>query len=198
VKTTLRIVLTACTAASLLAAPSARALTLVHSDTGPNSADHTFSTPESIAVDLAFVAPGTVTLTYVLDAEDIARGSASFNAIVDNFSGTPFGALGVSLDAGLLTPGTFLSNDGAIGVSEQGPMSVRLGFAPPFSTQAYLGDPFFSGAAADWTIAFTGLKSGDPLSLTVTAAVPEPASWAMLAGGLGLLARWRRRSARAG
>lgn len=169
--------------------PSAHALTFVSQTTNGNTVDLSFATADLLAADVAFLAPGSVTITWQLDAADVVRGAVAFDSIVDNFSDTPFGALAVSVDGGAITVGSFESNDGAMTVTAQDARSVTFAFAPAMATQAYLGDPFLAGgAAADWSISLAGLAAGDTLSVTMTTAVPEPGTWAMLAGGLGLLA----------
>lgn len=186
--------LLAAVAASVLAAvPSVHALELMATDADSHVVSLEFSTPQTIAADIGFVSPGSVTLTYALDADDVARGSAAFNGILDNFTGGTFGLLTVSVSAGGLNLGAFESNDGAMTIVSQDVTSVTFAFSPLLETQAYLGDPFFTGTASDWALDLTGLAAGDSFSLTVAVAVPEPGTWAMLAGGLGLLGLLRRR-----
>ncbi len=185
--------LAAVAAAVIAAAPSVHALELMATDADGQVVSLEFSTPQTIAADIGFASPGSVTLTYALDADDVARGSAAFNSILDNFTGGTLGVLTVSVSAGGLTVGAFASNDGGMTIVAQDAKSVTFAFSPLLETQAYLGDPFFTGNAADWTLDLTGLAAGDSLSLTVAAAVPEPGTWAMLAGGLGLLGLMRRR-----
>ena len=179
-------------AAACLAAffhmPSAHALTFVSQTTNGNTVDLAFAASDTIAADVGFLAPGSVTITWQLDADDVVRGAAAFNSIVDNFSATPFGALTVHVDGGAITPGGFASNDGAMTLTAQDARSVSFVFTPAMATQAYLGDPFLSGSTPDWSISLAGLAAGDTLSVTMTTAVPEPGTWAMLAGGLVLLA----------
>ena len=183
-----RTAVVACLAA-LFQIPSAHALTFVSQATNGNTVDLAFATADTIAADIAFLASGPVTITWQLDADDVVRGAAAFNSIVDNFSDTPFGALTLRVDAGAITAGSFASNDGAMTVTARSEQSVAFAFSPAMATQAYLGDPFLAGGAtADWSISLAGLSAGDTLSLTMTTAVPEPGTWAMLAGGLGLLA----------
>ncbi len=182
-----RTAVVACLAA-LFQIPSAHALTFVSQATNGNTVDLAFATADTIAADIGFVASGSVTITWQLDPEDVVRGAAAFNSIVDNFSATPFGALTVHVDGGAITPGGFASNDGAMVVTAQDARSVSFAFSPAMATHAWLGDPFLSGGTPDWSISLAGLGAGDTLSITMTTAVPEPGTWAMLAGGLGLLA----------
>ena len=199
---------------------SASALSLVGGPVGPGTVTFDFSTPETVAVDIAFAAPGTISLTYELDAADVARGSVGFNSIIDNLSGQAFAWLQIGVGApGLFVPGSTASNDGDVaiagmGISPRGPgtasndgdvaitnfglAGVRLDFTPAMTTQAYLGDPLFTGAASDWTLSLAGLAAGDRIGLAVTAAVPEPATWGMSAAGLALIAALLRRRHRAG
>jgi hypothetical protein len=185
--------LAACVAAVLLAAPSAHALELIATEANGHDVSLAFSTPQVIAADIGFVSPGSVTLTYVLDADDVARGTAAFNGILDNFTGGALGVLTVSVSAGGLGVGAFASNDGGMAIAAQEAKSVMVSFSPLLETQAYLGDPFFTGTASDWTMDLAGLAAGDSFSVTVAVAVPEPRTWAMLAGGLGLLGLTRHR-----
>lgn len=177
----------------LVAAPSVYALELMATEANGHNVTLEFSTSQTIAADIGFVSPGSVTLTYALDADDVARGSAVFNGILDNLTGGTLGVLTVSVSAGGLSVGAFASNDGGMAITAQDAKSVTFAFSPLLETQAYLGDPFFTGTASDWTLDLTGLAAGNSLSLTVAVAVPEPGTWAMLAGGLGLLGLVRHR-----
>jgi len=185
--------LAACAAAVLLAAPSVHALELIATEANGHEVSLAFSTPQVIAADIGFVSPGSVTFTYALDADDVARGSAGLNGILDNFTGGMLGVLTVSVSAGGLNVGSFESNDGGMAIAAQAAKSVTFSFSPLLETQAYLGDPFFTGTASDWTVDLAGLAAGDSLALTVAVAVPEPGTWAMLAGGLGLIGLMRSR-----
>jgi hypothetical protein len=177
---------------------SASALSLVGGPVGPGTVTFDFSTPELVAVDIAFAGPGTISLTYELDAADAARGSVGFNSIIDNLSGEAFAWLQIYAGApGLFFPGSAASNDGGVALTHFGPAGVRLDFTPAMTTQAYLGDPLFTGAALDWTLSLAGLAAGDRVVLAVTAAVPEPATCAMSAAGLALIAALARRRHRA-
>jgi len=186
--------LTLAAAAVLSASPLAQALTLVSSTLNGNQIDTAFSTPELAAVDIGFVTPGSVSLEFEVDAEDIMRGSARFNSIVDNLSGEGFALLQVSLDRGALVAGAVESNDGAVDVAAAGVRSVTLQFAPSMTTQAYLGDSLLTGTAVDWSLGFDTLAAGDRFTLTVTAAVPEPGTWGLMILGLaGVIAGVRGR-----
>jgi len=176
---------------------SASALSLVGGPVGPGTVTFDFSTPEMVAVDIAFTAPGTIFLTYELDAADVTRGSAGFNSIVDNLSGAGFAWLEIDTGAAGLLAGSAASNDGGVAMIVSGPGKVRLDFAPSLTTQAYLGDPLFTGAASDWAIPLAGLAAGDRFELAMTAAVPEPATWGMAAAGLAVIAALARRRQRA-
>ena len=180
--------------AVLTASPLAQALTLVSSALNGNQIDTAFSTPGLAAVDIGFLAPGSIALQFEVDADDIARGSARFNSIVDNLSGVGFGLLQLSMDRGTLTAGGAESNDGAVGFASIAARSVTFEFTPPMTTQAYLGDALLTGSSADWTLGFDTLAAGDRFTLTVTAAVPEPGTWALMVLGLaGVAAGVRRR-----
>lgn len=181
--------------AVLTASPLAQALTLVSSSLNGNQIDTAFSTPELAAVDIGFLAPGSIALQFEVDADDVARGSARFNSIVDNLSGVGFGLLRISLDRGTLGVGASESNDGMVEVASAGPQSVTLAFTPAMTTQAYLGDALLTGTAADWTLGLDALAAGDRITLTVTAAIPEPAPVALTLAGLALIALRRRRRA---
>lgn len=166
----------------------AHALSLVSSTLNGNAIDASFSTPELAAVDIAFRAPGAVSLVFELDADDVSRGSAAFNSIVDNFSAAAFGLLRIELDRGTLSAGDFASNDGEVTLTPADTRSVGLAFVPPMTTQAYLGDALLTGTAADWTIGFDALSAGDRVTLTMTAVVPEPTTWALTLAGLAIVA----------
>lgn len=179
---------TVCCFAVVCVPYAAHALTFVGAEANGNGIDTTFATADTIAVDVAFVQPGTVTTTWLLDADDVARGSVAFNSIVDNLSGVGFVAFTLRVTGGGITPGSAVSNDGAMPGTAWDARAVSFAFAPAMTTQAYLGNPFFVADATDWSIGLTGLAAGDTLSVTMTTAVPEPGTWALVAAGLGLVA----------
>lgn len=197
-KPSTRLLLTSAFAAALAHAPLSHALSLTGIVANGHDVSVDFSTVEHVAADIGFYTPGSVSLTYLLDADDIARGEATFDSIVDNFSSVAFARLTVALDGGRLGVTSFQSNDGTMVVVTQDPRAATFGFSPAYVTQAYLGNPFGADGASDWVIGFDGLSAGDTLTLSVTTApVPEPGAIALTGTGLGLLALLGRRRRRA-
>jgi hypothetical protein len=184
--------------ATALYVPLAQALTLVDTQANGATVNTSFSTTDTIAADLDFPTAGQVTLAFALDAGDITRGTALFNGIVNNLSSTALASLQVSVNRGTLTPGSVLSNDGSSVLSRPSANTVDISFTTPLTTFVELGDPLLQGRQ-DWTVGFAGLATGDTITVTWTAApVPEPGTWALLAGGLGLLGVQARHTRRRG
>lgn len=145
----------------------------------------------SFDIDFANFLPATV--AYRIDGAD-AGAAIDFNAILRNFSGGGFAGFTVSLSQGSF--GTLGSVHrqfaGSASVTGGGQLAT-ITFDTPEFLDVEIGNALGTTPnAMDWTI--TGLNVGDRISLTVTPVpVPEPATYALFAMGLGaLLLRARR------
>ena len=186
-------------AAALSLAGAAHAVSLTSSVLNGNALNTDFSSAELISFDLALRSglPVSLTFTYALDEADIARGGVGLNAIIADYSGMGIPGLRISLiDAAFGLLGTAKAVSSAGEVLSTNPVLGAGVVAVDFSlteggvvNEVYLGDPFSEGLQ-DWRVSFDGLQSGDHFTLNVT-VVPEPAAWALMLAGLGLLA-WRR------
>lgn len=184
-------------AAALSLAGAAHAVSLTSSALNGNTLKTDFSSAELISFDLALTSGLPVSLTYALDEADIARGGVGLNAIIADFSGMGIPGLRIRLiDAAFGLLGTAKAVSSAGEVLSTNPVLAAGVVAVDFSlteggvvNEVYLGDPFSEGLQ-DWQVSFDGLQSGDHFTLNV-AVVPEPAAWALMLAGLGLLA-WRR------
>ena len=138
-----------------------------------------------------------LSVTYVLGAEDLTA-PLSFNAVLRNLTNSPLGieVLRLSLGgASFAAPGSVSRAFGGTATLALDGDAATLHFAPPEFFEVELGDAFGTTAgASNWTLAVTGLRAGD--HITIMAAVPEPATWAMLAAGLGLLGAATRKARR--
>lgn len=175
----------------------AHAVTLESVALNGNLLDASFSTPSLIALDLSLFQHAPLSFSFVIDADDVSRGSADFNAIVRDVGELGIGSLtltGVRFEAlsdplaatrsGSLLPATvFASTPTTLSVG-----TVTLAGDPV--SELYLGNPFLEAERLDWRISFAGLNAGDHFTLTMatTPAVPEPDDWAMMLAGLGMIA----------
>ncbi|QPF75578.1 PEP-CTERM sorting domain-containing protein [Roseateles sp. DAIF2] len=156
-----------------------------------------YSEAGKLAFDLDFAQRSQVTLNFSLDAQDLALGSLSFNALVRNLSGLGFEGTQVALSGiGFALPRGTLTTDGFQSVVAQGGNAqsawARFG-APGVTTEFYIGNPLGNGSATDWTLDLAGHQVGDTFRITV--AVPEPESYALMIAGLaavGFVARRRK------
>ncbi|MEW6678929.1 MAG: PEP-CTERM sorting domain-containing protein [Pseudomonadota bacterium] len=185
---------------ALFLAGSAQAVSLTGSVLNGNSLNTDFSTPSLMAFDLNLDTSLPVSLTYTVDADDILRGGADLNAIIADTSGAGVPALQFSLagaDFDGLGAAAGISSEGEALVTNPGmqPGGVVVAFTLSEGgvvNDVYLGDPFEEGFQ-NWHVSFAGLQAGDSFTLSV-AAVPEPAEWALMLAGLGLVA-WRQNRA---
>ena len=75
----------------------AHAITLESASLNGNLLDSAFSTPSLIALDLTLLNHAPLRFSFVVDADDVGRGWADFNAIVRDVGGLGIGSLTPSL-----------------------------------------------------------------------------------------------------
>lgn len=190
---TLRKLSGAAALAAVLCAPSAHAFNITSEVANGNGLSTGFSDPTLLAVDVAFLNSVPVSVTGTLEQADVG-GSIAFNSVLTNTFGN-FGRVLLSLTPGATfvlgsvedinggTPAAALTGGGS------GAEVVPAGGVD----EIYLGDVFTNGLT-DWRIQFAGLDIGDSFTLSIS-SVPEPASLALVLGGIALLGVARRRAA---
>ncbi len=145
------------------------------------------------AVPLLFTLEGSRNATFMLDSNPVPDSFTTLQTNFNNISGT-FG--GTATVASLINFGT---SDGIFSAASLNILAPGLGFtqfsgdllfggttaSPIFSTGVYrLNNPFFGGPA---TLTITEASAG------IGSGVPEPASWALLLAGFGLVGTAARR-----
>lgn len=190
-------------AAALVTALPAYAVTLDSSSLNGNLLDDSFSTPSLVSLDLSLLNTSPISLSFIIDADDIAAGGVDFNALVREVSGWGIGSLSLTLGNAQFIQATgaqFTTLNGDLRDAHvQSPWpttyplsSLTLGaltLVGDPATEFYLGNPFMDADTSDWRIAFSGLSAGDRFTLDIglTPAVPEPDDWAMMLAGLGMI-----------
>lgn len=159
-----------------------------------NALDTSFSSASLLALDLTLFNALPTTMSFVVDADDIAAGGIDFNALIREvggaglpglrltLSGARFGAIGSARGAtqsGDLPDVTFIGS--ATDVIASAVASASASF-----TEVYVGNPFYEDTLDDWRIAFDTMHAGDVFSLNV-AVVPEPREWMLMLAGLGMI-----------
>lgn len=182
-------------ALSALASTSAMAAVFVNAVAQPGNAVQDFSDAGLIAFNLDLRNLSNVTLNYTLTAEDLA-GPITFNAVVANLGALDLDKVSFSLSgASFASIGTVSRSFGGTATVETwgGNSHARITLDAPEYFELEVGNPYLQASQIDWTIATGALKAGDTLSITV--AVPEPQTYAMVLAGLavaGVIARRRR------
>ncbi|MBT9492875.1 MAG: PEP-CTERM sorting domain-containing protein [Paucibacter sp.] len=182
----------------LAAAASAQALTVsqTHAD-GQAVIGLVLSSefgPSLLAADIGFGRAASVSFDLTLDAVDEGQ-SLGFNAVISALNGHQIEALEVRLSGaefawvGSLTP-AFADVAAHTGDAQY----QRYVFGPAEGFGIDLGRPFAQVGASDWQISSFGLKAGDTVTLSISSAVPEPASWSLLMVGAALLLAARARA----
>lgn len=180
-------------ALSAMASTSAMASVFIDAVAAPVNQVADFSEAGLIAFNLDLHQLSTVTLNYQITATDLA-GPISFNAVIANLGALNLENVRLSLSSSRFeTIGTVsraFGGTATVSSSADG-ASALIGLSSPEYLELEVGDVFGKPGRINWSIATAGLKAGDTLSITV--AVPEPETYAMLLAGLGIVAVAARR-----
>jgi hypothetical protein len=171
----------------------AHALTLQGTSTTPGNTLVDYSAPGLLSFDADFGDRGFVSAEYQIEADDLLA-PLDFSALVRNLTVFGLDGIGLSLGAGSFSGiGTVTRFfGGAAQVLGAGTDAVEIRFDTPEFYDVEIGDVFGTSGNRNWTIDLRGLNVGD--RFTITMAVPEPGTLALLAAALslGLVARRRR------
>ncbi|WP_018410241.1 hypothetical protein [Methyloversatilis thermotolerans] len=176
--------LLAALAAAAFAAP-AHALRLDSSVLNGNLIDTSLSTDTLFALDLTLQNSLPVSFDFVIEAEDIARGSVDVNGVIREVAGLGIAGVSYSFSGAAfeLIPGSLRA------ATADGDLLTGNLFGQGRVTELYIGNPFVEDGLTDWTLVFANASAGDrfSLNLAITPAVPEPREWMMMLAGLGMI-----------
>lgn len=186
------LVILAAAGALLSAQPTlAATLTSINANNG-NSATAFEVANSQISVDFDIASYISTTLNFTVDQGDAA--AYNFDSAVNVFTAQGIDTLTLALTGGA----TFdLGNVAAAFSSAVANLNatgdiLTISFSPTEYVGLELGS--LDATAGDFLINRNGLNAGDAFSLSVTAgAVPEPATWAMMIAGFGLVGGTLRR-----
>jgi hypothetical protein len=187
----------AAAAALALGAAGAQAVTFEGYTAGAGTLVEDFSGPGLLSFDIDFANFVPAVLDYRIDEGDLGM-PVTFNAIVRNFTGQGLEFLSFTLSQGSFsTVGTVTRLFGGAAPSVGGPGAVvAISFDPPEFLDLEIGNVLGTTAGAlDWRIDNTAFTAGDRFSITV--AIPEPGTYALMGAGLGLVGWLARRRSRA-
>lgn len=184
----------AAAAALALAAGGAHAITFEGYTAGAGTLVEDFSGPGLLSFDIDFANFTPAVLDFRIDDGDLGM-PITFNALVRNLTGQGLEFLSFTLSQGSFTTvGTVTRAFGGTATVGGPGASVAVTFAPPEFLDLEIGNVFgTTPGALDWRIDHLAFNPGDRFSITV--AIPEPGTYAMMFAGLGLvgwLARRRR------
>jgi len=186
-------------AAALALMPAAHAVSLQGGSfqTLAGNSVEDFSDAGALSFTLGLENLTPVSLTYVVGGADGAQ--LAFDALIDNFLRTPMQSVVFALGNGASfgTLGSAHAPFSTVSVARLGANTARVAFGG--NGEGYgveVGDVFGTSAGAtDWLINLNGLQAGQSFTMTITTAVPEPSTYALVVTGLavaGIAARRRR------
>lgn len=153
------------------------------------------SLTRQLGVDIGFKNNQAVTLSFTLDADDV-DATYSFNSIIDNLTGLGFGHAYLTLDGGarFASLGSLTAPFSPFVSTSLNAMSTQahIEFGAPEYYGFTVGNPHGDAGLSDWGISFAGLSAGQSVGLTITTAVPEPETYALMLAGFAAVAATRR------
>ena len=159
---------------------------------GANTAGGNVVVEQTLGSDLSFdldlYSKAPVTLNFTLESSDFSGDTLTFSALVRNLTALGFSNVSVKL-SGI----TFASNAGtfatdgfaAVSASGNSATSAWATFTPDLTSEFYIGNPFGNAGQANWALNLDGLHAGNQFSVTV--AVPEAETYAMVVAGLAVM-----------
>ena len=172
-------------AAAMAFSGAANAALLTSTSGSPANVVTDYGTPSQIAFDLDLHDFSTTRINFVLEDADLT-GPLSMNALVRNLSGHglqhfTFSLAGIAFAA----PGSVTPAFGTIKQMTFNSSAAAISFATPEYAEFQFGNPFALAGKSDWFLDTTGLRAGDAFSITAT--VPEPATFTLLLSALALM-----------
>ena len=179
-------------AAAIGAALPAQAIRVVDVATTGASTVLDFSAPGLLAVDIDLRDKAPLLIKFEIEAGDLGA-AIDFNAVIRNLSGNGLDFVSLGLNGGgFAQAGTVTRFFGGDSQLSGGGAQWRIDLSPAEYYDLELGDAFGSSLGAqNWRLDGSGWQVGDQVLLAV--AVPEPASAALLLGGLAAVASLARR-----
>ena len=151
-----------------------------------------YSAAGALSFDIDLIDFTPVTLTFLVDAADLADPVVSFNALIRNLTGFSFAQVDISLDNAIfMQTGTITPAFGTIASFFPSATGAQTTFSPAEPAELYFGNPLAVADQRDWTLSLAGLAVGD--SFSIRTSVAEPGSYPLLLAGMGMLYLARRR-----